>query len=170
LLSFFVIFTLNLTHSSREFKDRQTEKPTLQLAFLLMAPHFNVVDFLIKFVLIITITMAEKVIIKGVEWTPQMVKEAIAKSDEAVKRALLRLYSFQTEDEKQNFSTHHTNGKGFNGTDAEILSSFADQLLKKGWLSQKQLELSRKKLLKYSRQIFNWMKEERQTTYRKFGL
>lgn len=114
--------------------------------------------------------MADKVIIKGIEWTPERVKESISKSDEAVRRALLRLYSFQTEDEKLALSTHHTNGKGFNGTDAEILSSFADQLLKKGWLSKKQIELSRKKLLKYSRQIFNWMKEERQTTYRKFGL
>jgi hypothetical protein len=114
--------------------------------------------------------MADKVIIKGVEWTPSLVKEKIASSEDAVKRALLRLYSFQTEDEKQALSTHHTNGKGFNGTDAEILSSFAEQLLKKGWLSGKQIELARKKLLKYSRQIFEWMKEDRKATYKKFGL
>ena len=112
----------------------------------------------------------ERVIIQGVEWTPDLIKEKINTSDVAVKRALLRLYSFQTEDEKLYGAVYHTNGKGFNGTDAEILSSFATQLLSRGWLSDKQIAIARKKLLKYSGQIFRWMKEDRKTVYKKFGL
>jgi hypothetical protein len=114
--------------------------------------------------------MADKVIINGISWTPEMVKQKIATSDEAVKKALLRIYSFQTEDEKIQHSTHHTNGKGFNGVDAQILTSFCEQLLKKGWLSQKQIQLARKKVIKYSRQIFDWMKEDHKATFKKFGL
>jgi hypothetical protein len=110
------------------------------------------------------------VMIKGVQWTTEMVKEKILSDDQALKNALLRIYSFQTEDEKRAHHTTHTNGKGFNGTDAEILTSFAKQLENKGWLSPKQIILARKKMVKYSRQIFEYIKESRKQTYAKFGL
>jgi hypothetical protein len=110
------------------------------------------------------------VVVKGVQWTPEMVKEKILSDDRALKNALLRIYSFQTEDEKVHEQTSHTNGKGFNGLDAEILTSFAKQLESKGWLSPKQIILTRKKMVKYSRQIFDYIKENRVQTYTKFGL
>jgi len=112
-----------------------------------------------------------KVVIKGVEWTPSLVKEKILTSDNALKAALLRLYSWQTEDEKVTQETREANGKGFNGTDGAILSSFAEQLLKRGFLSPKQIAIARKKLPKYSRQIFeHQIVANRVKTYEKFGI
>ena len=46
---------------------------------------------------------------------------------------------------------------GFNGTDANILSSFAEQLLKGRTLSAKQLAIAFKKLPKYSRQVIGFI-------------
>lgn len=108
--------------------------------------------------------------INGHTWSPAVVKQTILDSDKAVKAALLRIYSFQTAGEQQQQETHETNGKGFNGTDAEILSSFSVQLTTKGWLSPKQLAIARKRLSKYSRQIYNHIVEQRQQTYSNFGV
>jgi hypothetical protein len=109
--------------------------------------------------------------INGVQWTPEMVKEKIAKSDKAVKAALLRLYSWQTEEEKVVEGTKVNNGLGFNGTDAPFLTSLAKQLEEKGWLSAKQITIARKKLSKYSRQIFDHhIMAQRQEVYDKFNL
>ena len=97
-------------------------------------------------------------------WSPDAVKQSLLESDKAVKAALLRIYSFQTEDEKRSEETQSSNGKGFNATDAEILSSFSVQLTTKGWLSPKQIALARKKLMKYSRQIYNHIVTQRLQT------
>ena len=111
-----------------------------------------------------------RIVIKGIEWTPALVKERINTSDQVLKNALLRLYTFQTEEEKQHSDTHESNGLGFNGTDAHILSEFAKQLLSKGWLSPKQIAIARKKLPKYSRQIFNYIADSRQEVANRFGI
>jgi len=91
--------------------------------------------------------------IDGIRWTPALIKERISTSDKAVKAALLRIWNWQTEDEKHTHSTNQT-GVGFNGVDAEILTSFAEQLSKKNWLSPKQIAIARKRLMKYSNQIY----------------
>lgn len=78
--------------------------------------------------------------------------------------ALLGLYARQTQDEQEAQATGHDNGQGFNGTDAGILSSFAEQVIRnreakkqgKGFptdLSPKQLALLRQKIVKYGRQL-----------------
>lgn len=112
-----------------------------------------------------------RVLIKGVNWTPSLIKEQILKSDKALISALLRVYSWQTEDEKFSERTTETNSKGFNGIDAEILSSFAKQWETRGFLSPKQKEIARKKMPKYSRQIFVHHLVPQQTAKReRFGL
>ena len=117
------------------------------------------------------IFIPKKVTIKGVEWTPALLKEKIQSSDQALIAALLRVYSWQTEDEKQSERTTETNSKGFNGIDAEILSSFAKQWETRGFLSPKQKEIARKKMPKYSRQIFIHHLVPQQTERRtRFGL
>lgn len=68
-------------------------------------------------------------------------------------KALLWIYKYQTEDEKKDLSTSHLNGVGFTGSDAYILSSFAKQLIEKYYLSEKQLEIVRKKIKKYENQM-----------------
>lgn len=76
-------------------------------------------------------------------------------------RAITVLYGFQTADEQVSGATKEYNGAGFNGTDAFILSSFAEQIAK-GWkLSVKQLAIAYRKLPKYSRQIWGAVPAEK---------
>ncbi len=94
-------------------------------------------------------------------WTVEGIKELLGKSNKAVERAVLCIYERQTADEKAVGETNHQNGVGFNASDAELLTSFAAQINKKvanggalgNCLSPKQLELARKKMPRYARQL-----------------
>ena len=68
-------------------------------------------------------------------------------------RAVVAIYKFQTEDEKYLRETVHTNKVGFNGVDAEILSSFAEQILAGQTMSDKQLAIIFRKIGKYAKQL-----------------
>ena len=71
-----------------------------------------------------------------------------------VLKALALLYSLQTSDERIYQQTVEDNGVGFNATDAEFLTSVAEQMLVRGkGVSEKQLNLIQVKLRKYQRQI-----------------
>lgn len=87
------------------------------------------------------------------EWKKEEIKELLGKSDIAVRRGILTIYSLQTWDEMVDEEAKEVNGIGFNGIDAEILSSFAKQLQMKGYLSHKQMAIARKKMLKYAGQL-----------------
>ena len=76
-------------------------------------------------------------------------------------RAITVLYGFQTADEQEAGSTKEHNGAGFNGTDAFILSSFAQQVAKGRTLSAKQLAIAFRKLPKYSRQVVGAIQPEK---------
>ena len=89
-------------------------------------------------------------------WSVNTIKERLKTDDIALKRALERIHSFQTRDEQDHAQTAYSNGEGFNGVDANILTSFHDQLEQKGYLSKKQMELLRKKMVKYARQLFKY--------------
>jgi len=69
--------------------------------------------------------------------------------------ALLAIYNNQTKDEKKDNHTKYDNGVGFNGADAQILTSLSKHYLAKGWLSPKQLSVVKNKLPKYNRQLEN---------------
>lgn len=98
-------------------------------------------------------------------WTKDTIRAAILDTTERgnkmIERSLIKLYQNQTTDEQLSLMTKHENGIGFNGTDAVILSSFA-QWVEKGAaknipegkrLSHKQREIARKKLPKYAGQL-----------------
>jgi hypothetical protein len=76
-------------------------------------------------------------------------------------RAITVLYGFQTADEQEAGSTKEHNGAGFNGTDAFILSSFAQQVAKGRTLSAKQLAIAFRKLPKYQRQVVSAIQPEK---------
>lgn len=102
--------------------------------------------------------MKIKTVVKnGKEWNKKDIQNLLLKNDKAVKRALILIYSFQTETEKSTENTIEENGVGFSGADANILSSFAKQLKTKSYLSPKQLEITRKRIIKYAGQILNYM-------------
>ena len=78
------------------------------------------------------------------------------KTDEVwAKKALLKIYEFQTQDEKDAGYTRNYNNVGFSGVDGEILSAFAVFFKKRGYLSKKQMAVLKKKIHKYTRQIIS---------------
>ena len=90
------------------------------------------------------------------------VKEKLTSDSAWVCRAIVKLYECQTMDEQCSGLTKENNGVGFNGLDAVILSSFAEQLLKGRSLTVKQLAIAHKKLPKYSRQVIGFIPPEKQ--------
>lgn len=86
-------------------------------------------------------------------WTEEEIKNLIQVNDKVLYGALKKLYACQTAEEQNDKETHEQNGKGFNGVDAPILSSFCEFLNKTGFLTPKQKVLARKKLVKYNKQL-----------------
>ena len=80
-------------------------------------------------------------------------KRQIETNDEYVVGALIRLLSFQTEDEKSTHQTRWENSLGFNAVDAPILTDIARWYQKRGFITEKQIVFVRKKLLKYVTQL-----------------
>lgn len=86
-------------------------------------------------------------------WTEEEIKSLVQTNDEVLYRALKELYACQTADEQASGETREHNGKGFNGVDAEFLSSVSRFLIKNGFLTEKQKMYTRKKLVKYNKQL-----------------
>jgi hypothetical protein len=69
-------------------------------------------------------------------------------------KALTRIYQEnQTPDERVVGVTRHDNGIGFTGTDAQFLSSLANQYLTRGSLSEKQMGHVFRLMPKYHSQV-----------------
>lgn len=86
-------------------------------------------------------------------WTEEEIKNYVQTNDTVLYRALKKLYDCQTEDEQRSGETIEHNGVGFNGVDAEFLSSTAEFLARTGFLTEKQKIYVRKKLVKYTKQL-----------------
>lgn len=86
-------------------------------------------------------------------WTKDEIRKNIENSDAWLCRAIRAIYRFQTEHEKCAENTLESNGVGFNGIDAAIMSSFAQQLEAGRGLSKKQFAIARKRMVKYSGQL-----------------
>jgi hypothetical protein len=86
--------------------------------------------------------------------TLAFVKNQLATNKVWATKALVRIYQEnQTVDEQVAKTTSHDNGIGFSGCDAEFLSSLAEQYLRRGSLSDKQMSFVHKKMPKYARQV-----------------
>lgn len=91
--------------------------------------------------------------------TEEEVRRCIQNNDGDVCKAIVAVYRKQTKGEQETKHTHETNGVGFNKFDAEILTSFAEQIIRNKrmgrptLLSPKQIRLGRKKIIKYSKQV-----------------
>lgn len=86
-------------------------------------------------------------------WTIEEVKHLLEVNDKMVCRSLMKLYEMQTKSEQADGTTQEHNGVGFNGVDAPILTSFANFFQRTGFLTNKQIVVCRKKLMKYSKQL-----------------
>lgn len=96
------------------------------------------------------------------------IKAQVQSDDRWMLRGLLAIYQFQTEHEKQANTTEQHNGVGFSGIDGEIMTSMANQAIKKGveqtlrtsqqiyaekFFSAKQIAILKQKMPKYARQL-----------------
>lgn len=86
-------------------------------------------------------------------WTEEEIKVLVQTNDKVLYGALKKLYAEQTADEQSVGQTRHNNGVGFNGADSKFLSSVSEFLLKRGYLTDKQKFVVRKKLVKYNKQL-----------------
>jgi len=86
--------------------------------------------------------------------TKDEIKAKVSTDRRYAERAIVVIFERQTSDEQSSECTTHKNGVGFSAFDAEILSSFAKQLLSGRHLSEKQLAIAFKKMPYYSRQLF----------------
>jgi hypothetical protein len=93
-------------------------------------------------------------------------KQKLASDSRWMLKALLTIYQYQTSEEQNAQATREHNNVGFTGVDGTILSSFAEQLLRKGGMqvigadvnnlfSPKQQAILKNKMPKYARQLVN---------------
>jgi len=93
------------------------------------------------------------------EWTKDQIKTKLQNDDGWVIRGVMAIFKYQTYAEQKIEHTQDLNGVGFNGPDSFILTSFAKQLNHKKSknralaLSQKQMYIARKKIMKYAGQL-----------------
>jgi hypothetical protein len=85
--------------------------------------------------------------------TKDFIKNQLATNPTWTVKALVKIYERQTIDEQNSQSTKENNGIGFNGLDANILSSFAEQVNKGRNLSVKQMTIVYKKMPRYWKQV-----------------
>tara|TARA_S200002703_G_scaffold4056_1_gene5446 strand:+ start:1435 stop:1980 length:546 start_codon:yes stop_codon:yes gene_type:complete len=90
---------------------------------------------------------------KDIPWNKDLIREQLVRSDKWVERAVLSIFEYQTEAEQASDATTDDNGVGFNGVDAEFMSSLAKNLKRFGRLTPRQMPYARKKILKYSGQL-----------------
>lgn len=86
-------------------------------------------------------------------WTEDEIRDMIQTNDKVLYGALKKIYGEQTADEQRAGETKYHNGVGFNGADSKFMSSICEQLIRRGWLSDKQKYYARKKLIKYNKQL-----------------
>lgn len=86
-------------------------------------------------------------------WTKSRIIRLLQNEDRAVLRALIVVYQNQTAQEKNNGSTIEDNGVGFTGIDADILTSFVRFYESVGFLTNRQIAITRNKIVKYWRQL-----------------
>ena len=86
-------------------------------------------------------------------WTEDEIRDYIQTNDKVLYGAIKKLYDEQTEDEKVAGQTKHYNNVGFNGADSRFMSSVAEFLIKRGYLTEKQKFAARKRMVKYTKQL-----------------
>jgi hypothetical protein len=87
------------------------------------------------------------------KWTKDEIRLQLLSNDKWLIRGMLAIHARQTEEEKATESTKEQNGIGFNGVDANILTDMVNQYKRTGYLSNRQINLIRKKMVKYANQL-----------------
>ena len=96
----------------------------------------------------------------GKVWGKESIRELILSNDKAVYSGMLRIYDRQTKSEQDYQETSDFNTVGFTGCDGHIMSSFTESYKKYGKLTEKQMIIARKKMLKYWKQLLDVIREQ----------
>ena len=86
-------------------------------------------------------------------YTADFIREKMATDDRWLIRGLLAIYKKQTDSEKKVQDTFERNGVGFNGIDAQIMSSIAEFYMNRNYITPKQTVVVRRKMNKYAGQL-----------------
>jgi len=86
-------------------------------------------------------------------WTKEEIKKNLLISKTWLTKAIIAIYNKQTESEKYSEITSLYNKVGFSAFDAPRLSYYAKWLLSGRSLSGRHLDIARKKMLRYSKQL-----------------
>jgi len=81
------------------------------------------------------------------------IKDRMKIDDKFLLQCMLKIFSFQTEEEKVRDTSLNLNGVGFNGFDGKFLCSLSNQYIRKGNLSTGQMKCMKKSMAKYAGQI-----------------
>ena len=81
-------------------------------------------------------------------------KQLTTDPEQAIK-ALMTLFDYQTQDEKESGRTKHSNGVGFMQRDDRILTSLALFYRDRGFLTQAQINILISRISKYAGQLVN---------------
>ena len=88
--------------------------------------------------------------------TKESITHLLETRNDAVERAILRLYSFQTAQEQSIQTTRDQNGVGFSAADGHTGSYYAKWIKSGKHLSGKHLIKARSMVLKYTRQLLEF--------------
>ena len=80
-------------------------------------------------------------------------REMVGQDPRWAQAAVVRIFEYQTADEQATDETRMHNGVGFSGADANILSSFAKQIMRGRAMTKPQMDIIYKKMPKYARQL-----------------
>lgn len=86
-------------------------------------------------------------------WTEDEIRDYVQTNDKVLYGAIKKLYDEQTADEKVAGETKYYNGVGFNGADSKFMSSVAEFLIRRGYLTERQKFAARKRMMKYTKQL-----------------
>ena len=86
-------------------------------------------------------------------YTKDFIAEMMMSNDRWLIRGMCAIALKQTADEMENLSTSHSNGVGFNKVDAPILTNLATQIKQDRYLTLRQLNVARHRMLKYASQL-----------------
>lgn len=89
----------------------------------------------------------------AMEYTKEVIQAKLSTDIRWIEKAVLVLFSRQTDDEQTNQVTRWENGRGFNSSDSRYLTYIAKYLLGGRHLSGRHLEKVATKMPKYWRQI-----------------
>lgn len=83
----------------------------------------------------------------------ELLREKLSKDSQWAIKGLMAVYAKQTADEQSSLQTSRSNGIGFSGFDAELLSSFAQRIKAGKSLTDKQMAIVFKRMPRYAAQL-----------------